>query len=278
MRDEHGKVVDVAAPSTPVRVLGFKVAPAVGDIVMVGWEAEAVKRSTTGADRSKELLDSFSRVRRAEVIKREYMVPVIIRADMLGSLEAILSEIQKIEHPEVGIDVVHRGLGSITDADVARAVDTGAQLVGFNVNALPTAANAAHEKQVKLRTYHVIYELLEDLRQDLEEKLAPEIRKTLLGKAMVVKVFSRSGRFVTVGARVMEGRLTADDPVDLLRGETRVGRVNIAELRSGREAIKEVGSGQECGVRINTREEVKQGDVLVPYEEERITRTLEDKR
>jgi len=277
MRDDKGKVMNEAPPSTPVRILGFKVAPTVGDIVESSEGAQRLEKANQTTDRSKQLLDSFARVggRDSSTSGKAHVVPLIIKADVLGSLEAILSEIQKLEHEEVALQVIGRGLGAITDADIMRAKDTGAHVIGFNVVALPTALSVAREQKIPIRTYTVIYQLLDDVKLEMESKLAPEIKKIPLGNLQVVKVFTHVGKLHTVGARVLEGRVVPKDVVDIIRGETVLGRGTIAGLQKGKEATKEVGSGQECGVRVETKVEIAQGDRLVPYREEKVERTLE---
>ncbi|MBI5134806.1 translation initiation factor IF-2 [Candidatus Uhrbacteria bacterium] len=276
LRDEHGRPIEEATPSTPARVLGFKVAPAVGDIVDAVESEEMVRKTAASGNRSQQLLNALSRVNvRPEDDSKKHRIPLIIKADVLGSLEAVLSELQKIEHPEVGVTVIHKGLGAISDADVARAVDTNAILLGFNVMTLPTAANFAHEKNVDMRSFTVIYHLLDSIKQDLEKILTPEIRKIPLGRIQVVRIFSAAGRMTTAGTRVLEGRMLPKDVVDVERASVAIGRATVVEIRSGKETVNKVESGQECGMRLNSRDPIKENDVLVPFREEKITRTLE---
>lgn len=276
LRDENGRPTDEATPSSPVRILGFKGAPAVGDVVEAIDSDETYKKASTTSDRSKQVLDAFSRVSRSsDDSEKKYVIPLIIKADVLGSLEAVLSELQKIEHPEVGVRVIHRGLGAVSDADITRAIDTGATVIGFNVQTLPTAANFAKEKNIPIRKYTVIYHLLESVKQDLEAKLSPEIRKIPLGRIQVARIFTINGRITTVGARVQEGRLLPKDVVDIERGGKVLGRANIVEIRTGKDTVPKIESGQECGVRINSRDPLQENDILIPYREEKIVRTLE---
>ncbi len=276
LRDENGRPTDEATPSSPVRILGFKGAPAVGDVVEAIDADETYKKTSTTTDRSKQVLDAFSRVSRtSDDSEKKYVIPLIIKADVLGSLEAVLSELQKIEHPEVGVKVIHRGLGAVSDADITRAMDTGATVIGFNVQTLPTAANFAHEKNIPIRKYTVIYHLLESVKQDLEAKLSPEIRKIPLGRIQVARIFTINGRITTVGARVQEGRLLPKDIVDIERGGKALGRANIVEIRTGKDTVAKIESGQECGIRINSRDPLQEDDILIPYREEKIVRTLE---
>ncbi len=277
MRDDRGEVLESAGPSSPVRILGFKVAPTVGDIVEATQVSERLEKANQTTDRSKQLLDAFARVgsREPSASGKTHVIPLVIKADVLGSLEAILSEIQKLEHAEVALQVIGRGLGALTDADIIRARDTGALAIGFNVNALPTAQHLAREEKVPIRSYTVIYQLLDDLKLEMESKLAPEIKKIPLGTIHVIKCFTHTGRLYTVGARVMEGRVVPKDVVDILRAGVSIGRGTVAGLQKGKEATKEVGSGQECGIRVDTRVEVMEGDQLIPYREEKVERTLE---
>ena len=273
LRDYHGETIMVAAPSTPIRILGLKEAPEVGDILESGDPKisylSPVKKKQVRRGAAAELM-----IRTEESSVAKVTVPVLLKADVLGSLEAIIESIAKIEHPEVGIQVISKGLGNITDADVLRAEASRALIAGFHVQVTREATDLAQEKGVTIKIYDIIYNLLDDLKERLSEKLSPEIISTDLGRGTVVAVFRQESQWQIVGVRVDNGMIKESAKARILRHGEVVGDGAVERLQAGKEVIKEAVAGTECGAQIATITKIMAGDNIEFYQEEERTRTL----
>ncbi|HLD18023.1 MAG TPA: translation initiation factor IF-2, partial [Patescibacteria group bacterium] len=283
MRDWNGGALLQAPPSTPVKIIGFKFAPAVGDIMEVPKDVAALHKLKDRPVRAVEEVAAIQHTSPSKIQEGEsasgqkLMVPFLIRTDVLGSLEAILGMLDTLQHEEVGVEVVGKGLGNITDADVNNAEATKAAILGFNVRAVPTAEELAREKNVTIRTYSVIYKLFEDALADLQKLLPSETVITELGKAEVLMNFRKTEEGWIVGVKVKEGKLKPKAKLRILRGESIVGEGEIVTVQSGKSEAKDAKAGQECGIRYKGRTKAELGDQLEAYIEEVKTRRLEIK-
>ena len=274
MRDWNGVEVPKALPGMPVKILGFKAAPQVGDIVSVALELKNLERAKP-VKISEQKMATVERVQKAEEEEKEIpRVNLIIRADVLGSLEAVVVSFEKFKHPDVGVNVVGKGLGNITEADILNAEATGALVLGFNVQMLPQVADLASEKNVRVKTYKIIYDLLNDVRDELEKLLPPEVIRTDLGKANILAVFRTEREFTIAGGAVTEGKIVPNSRVTIWRGGTNLGEGMVKELQSGKRMVSEARGGQEFGVKINSKTPILVGDKLEFYTEERKARKI----
>ncbi|MBI5731831.1 MAG: translation initiation factor IF-2, partial [Candidatus Magasanikbacteria bacterium] len=267
MKDWRGQGLESAPPGTPVKVLGWKLAPQVGDIFEIPEDVSILEKkarvvSLSRADTSTTLL----RPAEGAVERKEFHI--ILKTDVLGSLEAILSSLQKLETPQAAPEVIQKGLGNITDADVRRAVDTGAQVFGFNVFATPEAAELARDKGIVIRTYKIIYDLLDAVRAELFRLLPKEIIRTALGKLKVIAIFRTERDEQILGGVVLEGRISKDAKIEVFHGGELIAPAMLLELQCGKQEVKEVTSGRECGIKIKTKDKSQIGDVLEFYKEE----------
>jgi translation initiation factor IF-2 len=279
MRDWNGVDAKLATPSMPVKLIGLKAAPAVGDILEVPENVADLKKLKTKPVRAVEEVAAIKHAAPAEGEEsgKKHTVKVIIRSDVLGSLEAILGMLDTIQHEEVGVEVVGKGLGNITDTDILNAQTAGAVVLGFNVRPTTTAEQLARDKEVFIRTYSVIYKLFEDILSDLQKLLPSETVLTEVGKAEVLANFRKTEDGWIVGCKVRDGKLKAKLKLRILRGEGIVGEGEILAVQIGRAEVKDAKAGQECGVRYKSRTKAEVGDVFEAYTEETKGRLLEIK-
>ncbi len=279
MRDWNGAGVKKASPSMPVKILGLKFAPTVGDILEVPENAAELKKLKTKPVRAVEEIAAIKHAAPAEgeETKKKHTVKVIIRSDVLGSLEAILGMLDTVQHEEVGVEVVGKGLGNITDTDILNAQTAQAVVLGFNVRPTTTAEELARDKEVTIRTYSVIYKLFEEILADLQKLLPSETFLTELGKAEVLANFRKTDDGWIVGCKVKDGKLKAKSKMRILRGGEIVGEGDILSVQIGRAEVKDAKAGQECGMSYKGRTKMEPGDEIEAYIEETKGRLLEIK-
>ncbi len=277
MKDYRGEIIATAPPGTPVRVLGFKVSPQVGEIVEVAASQKNLERvkPTRVASEKIATVESKQQVEEGEVeLKTE---DILVKADVLGSLEAIVVSFDRFSHPEVGVNVVGKGLGNVTEIDVLRAEASKAWIAGFNVLVPPPVAELAREKGVEIKTYKIIYNLLDDLRAKLEAKLSPEVIRTDYGDLKVLAIFKSERDGQIVGGMVTDGKVVKDAMVQINRGGLEEGDGAVVDLQANKRSVAEVNMGSECGLKIKTKTPIQIDDILHFFKEDRKSRKLEFK-
>ncbi|HFA59930.1 MAG TPA: translation initiation factor IF-2, partial [Rhodospirillales bacterium] len=281
--DDRGRQVRSAGPSVPVEVLGLDGVPEAGDkLVAVESDRRAreiaeyrqrklreQKRPAAGTRGSLE--EMFSQLKKGELKE----LPVVVKADVHGSLEAITAGLEKLSTEEVAVRVLHAGVGAITESDIALAHASKALVIGFNVRANAPAREAARRDGVEIRYYAIIYELLDDLKKMLEGLLAPEAREQILGHAEVREVFSITKVGRVAGCMVTDGVVRRNARVRLLRDNVVVYEGAIASLRRFKEDVREVREGFECGIAIEGYNDIRKGDVIEAYEVQEVSRSLD---
>jgi translation initiation factor IF-2 len=271
-----------AGPARPVLVSGLDVAPNAGerfqvvDSIALAREV-AVKRSDIR--RHTALVSAPVHVTFENLLDRlgEQKAPtlnLIIRADVRGSIEAILKELQKLEHPEVKIRVLQATVGGITEADVQLADASDAVIIGFHVVPDERARSLAEDRGVQVRRYDIIYQVTDDLRKALEGMLAPEKREAELGRAVVQRTFSISRLGVIAGCRVIAGIIARNGRLRVIRDSRVIGDYGIESLKREKDDAREVRDGLECGIKVAGFNDVKEGDILECYRIEEVARTL----
>lgn len=279
--DRHRKVRE-AGPSMPVNVTGLDIAPGAGqrfnvldDIAQA--RAIAVKRldasrqaSLGGAPVHVTLENLFDRLGRDEV----KTLNIILRADVRGSIEALLKEFTKLEHPEVKIKILQATVGGISEADIHLADASDAIVIGFNVVPDEKARILAEQRGVQIRRYEIIYKVTEDLKAALEGMLKPEERESELGRALVQRTFTISRVGTIAGCRVLSGVIQRNARVRVIRESRIVGDYSLDTLKREKDDAREVREGLECGIKLAGFNDVKEGDVLEAYKIEEIARTL----
>jgi translation initiation factor IF-2 len=277
--DDKGKSVKVAGPSSPVEILGLSGVPMAGDqLSVVENEArarevaayrseQATRKRTTSAPTSVEHMFS---VLNTTVI--EY--PVVVKGDVQGSVEAIVSSLNRASTDEIKVRVLHSGVGAITESDVTLAAASGAPLIGFNVRPNAKARVLAERDKVKLRYYDVIYDLIEEVKNEMAGQLAPERIETIVGRAEIREVFSAGKHGRAAGLLVTEGFIRKALKARITRDDVIVYNGEIASLRRFKDDVAEVRAGLECGVTFISHTDIKPGDYLETFEVEERARTL----
>ena len=271
-----------AGPSVPIFVSGLDVAPGPGDrfqvVDSIALAREvAVKR--TSISRHSTLVSAPVHVTFENLLDRlgtqkTPTLNLILRADVRGSIEAILKELQKLDHPEVKIRVLQATVGGVTEADVQLADASDAVIIGFNVVPDERARSLAEDLGVQVRRYEIIYQVTDDLRKALEGMLAPEKREATLGRAVVQRTFSISRIGVIAGCRVISGIIARNGRLRIIRDSRIVGEYGIESLKREKDDAREVRDGLECGIKLAGFNDIKEGDILECYRVEEVARTL----
>jgi len=280
--NDQGERVEEAGPSVPVEVLGLSGTPAAGDVLnVVATEAQAReiatyrenaakdKRAAVGAATTLEQL-----MAKAKADKDVAELPIIVKADVQGSAEAIVQAMEKIGNDEVRVRMLHYGVGAITDSDVGLAEASNAPIIGFNVRANASARQSANQKGVEIRYYSVIYDLVDDIKDAASGLLKAEVRETFIGYAQIKEVFKVTGIGMVAGCIVTEGVARRSAGVRLLRDNVVIHEGTLKTLKRFKDEVKEVISGQECGMAFERYEDIRQGDVIEIFEREEIERRL----
>ncbi|HEY6579080.1 MAG TPA: translation initiation factor IF-2 [Rhizomicrobium sp.] len=281
LANERGDSVDQAGPSTPVEVLGLSAAPEAGDeFVVVDSEARArevteyrtrMRRESRQATVSRQSLDQLLKSRK-EGEKR--LLPLVIKGDVQGSVEAIQGALARLGNDEVGAQVLSGGVGGITESDVILAHASGAAILGFNVRANNQARDRARRDGVEIRYYNIIYNIVDDVKAALSGMLAPETREKLLGNAEILEVFSISKIGKVAGCRVTDGVVRRGAKVRLIRDNVVVHEGELSTLKRFKDEVREVQAGQECGMSFANYHDLQKGDVIECFEVETVQRAL----
>ncbi|CAD0186535.1 Translation initiation factor IF-2 [Ruegeria sp. THAF57] len=281
--NDKGDRVKEAGPSVPVEVLGLNGTPEAGDVLNVTeTEAQAReiaeyreqaakdKRAAAGAATTLEQL-----MQKAKEDENVTELPILMKADVQGSAEAIVQAMEKIGNDEVRVRVLHSGVGAITETDVGLAEASGAPIFGFNVRANASARNTANQKGVEIRYYSVIYDLVDDVKAAASGLLSAEIREKFIGYAEIREVFKVTGVGKVAGCLVTEGVARRSAGVRLLRDNVVIHEGTLKTLKRFKDEVAEVQSGQECGMAFENYDDIRAGDVIEIFEREEVTRTLD---
>jgi translation initiation factor IF-2 len=280
--DERGKTVKEAGPSIPVQILGFEGVPAAGDtfaVVTDAVEAREIAQKRQRLEREAQnrrtarggTLEDFSRALKEGEVST---LRIIIKADQGGPAEALADALAQLGTGEVRVDVVHRGVGAITESDILLAKASGAIVLGFHVRPDSNARAAAEREQVDVRTYRIIYEAVEDVRNALEGLLKPEERETVLGEAEVLQLFKVSKVGTIAGCTVRSGTIQRTAKARVTRDGVQVYAGSLSSLKRFKDDVREVREGLECGIGIENFNDLKVGDRIESYRMEEVKRTL----
>ncbi|QKV19536.1 translation initiation factor IF-2 [Oricola thermophila] len=281
--NDRGQQLKEAVPSQPVEILGLQGTPLAGDKFAV-VESEA---------RAREISEYRQRVTREKAVARqagsrgslEQMMaqardkemaefPLLIKADVQGSVEAIIGALEKLGTDEVQARIVHSGAGGITETDVSLAESTGAAILAFNVRANKQARDAAEAAGVEIRYYNIIYNLLDDVKAAMSGLLSPERRETFLGNAEILEVFNITKVGKVAGCRVTEGKVERGAGVRLIRDNVVIHEGKLKTLKRFKDEVSEVPGGQECGMAFENYDDIRAGDVIECFRVEEIARSL----
>jgi translation initiation factor IF-2 len=277
-----GEKLKEAKPGDPVEILGFDHPPGAGELCRVvenerqarhlaGLRGQRVRREQLAqrSKRAQRLEDLFTRMQEGDVQD----LNLVLKGDVVGSVEAAVSELGKIQHPEVRVNVIHQGAGGITAGDIMLASASGALVVGFNVRANAEARALADREGVEIRTYRVIYELTQDIEQALVGLLSPVKTEETIGEAEVRALFRVSRLGTIAGCMVTNGVIRRNAQVRLVRDGTVIHETAIAQLKRFKDDVREVAEGFECGILLDGFNDLKEGDVLECFETREVERT-----
>ncbi|HLN06659.1 MAG TPA: translation initiation factor IF-2 [Acidimicrobiales bacterium] len=284
--NDHGDQIKEAFPSMPVQVLGLSEPPIAGDELRVTSDLSIARTvgdareqrlrfttlaqaSTVSASPGAKLEDLFEQIRRGETAT----LTLVLKADVQGSLEAVTQSLLKLERDDVKVAFVHRAVGGITESDVTIAAASGATIIGFNVRPDRRARELAESHNVEIRTYEIIYKLIEDVQAAMVGMLAPEIEEVVTGDAEVRAVFRVPKVGAVAGCYVTNGVITRGSKVRFLREGVVIWKGAVSSLRRFKDDVREVQAGYECGIGLTDFQDLKEGDVIETYEEREIPRT-----
>lgn len=270
MEDFAGKNLQIAEPSTPVTIMGFGSVPKVNDVLQV-VSRKSISQIRSQSNESNSLKTKKNQDLSDDNIKR---LKVVMKSDVQGSLEAIEQILSTIKSEEVAVQYVGTGVGNITESDVKIAESAGAAIFGFNVVITPVAKRLSEGAQVEIKTYNIIYELVEEVKKMLSDLLPVEIIRTDLGILKVLAIFKNGKREMIVGGRVSEGKMIKGENIEIKREGEIVGKGRLSNLQQNKNNTQEVNQGNECGVTFEGGTKIKEGDNLICYREEEKKRKL----
>ncbi|MBS9337184.1 translation initiation factor IF-2 [Fructobacillus parabroussonetiae] len=272
MQNENGQDLDEAKPATPVQITGLNEVPSAGDrFVVMADEKSARAAGEERAKRAREEVRNSSSVVTLDTLfntmaeKAMKTVPVVVKADVQGSVEALVGSLKKIEVDGVKVDVVHAAVGAINESDVSLAEASGALILGFNVRPTPFAKNQASADHIDMRFYSVIYDAIDDVTAAMKGQLEPVYEERVIGQIVVKELFKFSKVGTIAGATVEEGKITKDSKVRIVRDGTVIFDGELASLQRGKDAVNEVKFGYDFGFTVNKFNDIKPGDEVEAY-------------
>jgi len=283
LMSDVGAPIDAAGPSMPVEVLGFNGTPDAGDrLAVVDSEGRAREVTAYRARQKRDLMVARASGARGSL---EHMMsqlkstgrkefPLVIKGDVQGSVEAIIGALDKLGTEEVGARVILAGVGGITESDVTLATASGAAIIGFNVRAHKEARESADRSGTEIRYYNIIYDLVDDVKKAMSGLLAPTLRETMLGNALILEIFLVSKVGKVAGCRVTDGKVERGANVRLIRDNVVIHDGRLSQLKRFKDDVREVLAGQECGMAFENFQDMRAGDVIECYRVETIQRTL----
>lgn len=266
MEDESGKKLKQAGPSDPVQISGLSEVPEVGDILRV----------MGGLDEARQLASNLEKLERAKKLQRRMAIKadpnqkelkLILKADVQGSLEALLDALSKLDNEDVKLRIVSQGVGAISESDVQLAQNSQSLLIGFNLRTSAAITNLAKQKQVTIYTYDVIYELVESLTAALLQMMPMEVIRTVLGRVKIKAIFRTEKGSMIIGGEALDGRIVDKRKFEIIRNKVKVGEGKIEELQQNRVEVSEVSAPREMGLKISSSTVIAEGDILDVYDE-----------
>jgi translation initiation factor IF-2 len=283
--DDQGEQVKEAGPSMPVQVLGFDLVPSAGDEFRVTdkpktardiaeqrgerYRAADLRRTSSATGTGAKLEDIFEQIQRGETAS----LNLVLKADTQGSLEAVTESLRKLEREEVKVSFIHRAVGGITENDVTLAEASNATIIGFNVRPDRGARDLADQHDVEIRTYEIIYKLIEDIEAAMVGMLAPEYEEVITGEAEVREIFRVPRIGAIAGCFVRHGVITRGSKVRFLRDGVIIWKGQITSLRRFKDDVREVHENFECGIGLSNNQDLREGDIIETFDEREIPRT-----
>tara|TARA_Y100000590_G_scaffold461949_1_gene624831 strand:- start:10059 stop:12488 length:2430 start_codon:yes stop_codon:yes gene_type:complete len=282
LMNERGTRIESAGPSQPVQILGFQTVPQAGDIFTVVEDEKKAKKISGERDRIQREIDrqkihTISLDKLSTDIREgaSKLLPLVVKADVDGSIEALVDALSDIPSKEVKVDVVHRGVGIISESDVLLAAASGGVVIGFNVSVNPNASLVAKNNGIDIRVYSVIYDAINEIKLALEGLLEPDIVEKPLGQAEVLQAFKISRLGTIAGCKMIEGAISRKDTARIRRDGEVIYEGKITSLKHFQDDVKEIDAGKECGIGIEGMKNFEEGDLIETYTTEEVKRTLE---
>lgn len=269
LKDYNGVDIQQVTPGTPAKIIGLKFAPEVGSILEVVSDLKNLNRDFKQHRLSLQKDFSVISINSEESEKNVKTINLILKADVLGSLEAIIESLAKLETPEIKIKIISKGLGNITEADVMKAEASKAEIIGFKVKPAGNALSLARDKNIDVKLYEVIYHLLEAIEEKIKIIKSQKIIQKLIGKLKVIKIFRRENKSMIVGGSVIEGGLTLTNTAVVVRFGDPIVIGKVTRLECFRKAVEHVAEGQECGITFEGKPLIEEGDLIEFYQEEK---------
>ena len=272
MLDDHGQQVEEAGPSVPVEITGLAEVPSAGD-TFNAVEDERLARELVEQRRheqKEEVFKSYQKVTLdnlfSQIAEGEMKeLPIIVKADVMGSVEAVRQSLEKISNDEVRVRVIHGAVGAVSESDVMLAEASNAIIVGFNVRPDPVAKENAEQSGVEVRLYRIIYDAIEDVTAAMKGMLAPKFKDVDLGRAEIRQVYKITGVGVVAGCYVLEGKIARNANIRVVRDGIIVADDKLSSLKRFKDVVREVASGYECGMTMEKFNDIKEGDILEAY-------------
>ena len=281
MQDERGKIVKKAGPSTPISILGLDGAPQAGDKFNVLEDEKEAKQ--IAAKRSQLLREQSVRTQRHitldEIGRRIALgdfkeLNIILKGDVDGSVEALTDSFQKLSTDEIQVNIIHKGVGAITESDVLLASASDAIVIGFNVRPMGNARDIADKEEIDIRMYSIIYDAINDLKDAMEGMLSPEMKEEITGTAEIRETFKISKVGTIAGCMVTSGKLFRNSNIRLIRDGVVIYTGLLSSLKRFKDDVKEVAKGYDCGLQIKNYNEIKEGDIVEAFQEVAVKKTL----
>lgn len=276
--DEKGKRIKKAVLSQPVEIMGFSTVPQAGDKLFVVKSEKVAKEIASKRDydikmskmaetKKSMTLEELSRISEQEEVKK---LAIVLKADSNGSLDAVVKALGKIEEEDINIDIIHRGVGAITDSDIILASASNSVVIGFGVVPTSSAKQVAKKEDIEIRTYNIIYKLIDDLSLAFKGLLEPEIEIVEKGKVEVRELFKIPKVGSVAGCYVLEGEAERGNPARIIRDGKIIYESKIATIHRFKEDVKKVSAGYECGIRIENFQDLNKGDIIEVFQEQEV--------
>jgi len=265
LKDYNGQDIKEASLSTPAKIIGLKAAPRVGDILQVGVGKKVnLKKIKTMDDKTiivQKEEDNDDKIQK---------INIILKTDVLGSGEAIEESLEKINLEKIKVKIIHKGLGNITEGDIEKAEGAKAMILGFHIKISPQVEELARTKNIKIHTYNIIYDLIDDIKTKINELIKPEFERADIGRLKVLSIFRQEKTNQIIGGKVIDGQAESNSLIEVMRGKALISEGKMINLQIGTENVDIVEQDQECGLRYEGKPVIEVGDVLVFYKNKEI--------
>lgn len=281
MFDERGKMIETAGPSTPISILGLDGAPQAGDNFHVfddEKEAKQIAAKRTQLQREQSVRTqrhiTLDEIGRRIALGDFKELNIILKGDVDGSVEALTDSFQKLSTPEIQINIIHKAVGAITESDVLLASASDAIIIGFNVRPMGNARTVADREEIDIRTYSIIYDAINDLKDAMEGMLSPVIKEEVTGTAEIRETFKISKIGTVAGCMITDGKVFRNSNIRLIRDGVVIYTGDLASLKRFKDDVKEVSKGYDCGIQIKNYNDVKEGDIIEAFQEVAVKKKL----